>query len=578
MSNKHQWIDDALEEIRPRCANYYRQLAVLSSEIGETELESSINDLLQRLEDPFMFVIVGEVKAGKSSFINALLETKEEICAVSPAPMTDTIQQIIYGEEEKEEVINEFLKRVYLPIPTLQQVAIVDTPGTNTIISHHQEITERFIPAADLVIFVFEAKNPYRQSAWEFFDYIHESWKRKILFILQQKDLLSEEDLNININGVKEHAKKKGIDKPIVFAVSAKDELEGRSEISGFAPVRKYIQEHVTGKQAGVLKLTNILNTGLQLTDRIDQIIGLRKEQYQADLAFREDISRTLDEETALSSKNVTQIIDALTGQFVEVTKSIEEELSDGLGIMTVLGRSFKSIFSKGQSVTSWLEQLNNRLQSELETKLRDKLHQGIFDLSERIQQMSRVVDLKINNSQTILKPDEGIFTDIAESRSQLLEELRTTFKDFLERPESFSDESIEKSGSKLAPQVATGTGMAIIGAMLTALTHGVVFDVTGGVLTAVGILFAGISIGWQKRKIISKYRKEINKGKQRLVKQLDETLNDYIEKIRERIERNFSDFDRHLDHEKKEIDRLHLQSKNARDLINGEIKNLKRL
>ncbi|MBK7009342.1 MAG: dynamin family protein [Saprospiraceae bacterium] len=34
------------------------------------------------------------------------------------------------------------------------------TPGTNTIVAHHQEITEKFIPYSDLIVFVFEAKNP----------------------------------------------------------------------------------------------------------------------------------------------------------------------------------------------------------------------------------------------------------------------------------------------------------------------------------------------------------------------------------------------------------------------------------
>src|SRR5690625_6194695 len=80
------------------------------------------------------------------------------------------IQQIKYGKNHDEITINPFLKQIYFPDPILKEISIVDTPGTNTIIEHHQEITERFIPVADLVVFVFEAKNPYRQSAWDFLD------------------------------------------------------------------------------------------------------------------------------------------------------------------------------------------------------------------------------------------------------------------------------------------------------------------------------------------------------------------------------------------------------------------------
>ena len=107
----------------------------------------------------------------------------------------------------------------------LKDIAIVDTPGTNTIIDHHQEITENFIPTSDLIVFVFEAKNPYRESSWKFFDFIKEEWHKKVIFILQQKDLLNEDDLQTNINGVREQASRKGmIDAPI-FAVSALQEL-----------------------------------------------------------------------------------------------------------------------------------------------------------------------------------------------------------------------------------------------------------------------------------------------------------------------------------------------------------------
>ncbi|MEZ4986392.1 MAG: dynamin family protein [Saprospiraceae bacterium] len=78
------------------------------------------------------------------------------------------------------------LKRSCYLWKILRDIAIVDTPGT-TIVEHHQEITERFVPASDLIVFVFEAKNPYRQSARTFFDFIQDEWRKKVIFVLQQK-------------------------------------------------------------------------------------------------------------------------------------------------------------------------------------------------------------------------------------------------------------------------------------------------------------------------------------------------------------------------------------------------------
>ncbi|HUR32144.1 MAG TPA: dynamin family protein, partial [Saprospiraceae bacterium] len=177
-------IDQKIQEQKHELKQVLQKLQQFTSRINHPDTGRILADLRDRIEEPFMFVIVGEVKSGKSSFINALLGDPD-LCAVAPSPMTDSIQQIIYGEQFKIEEVSPFLKRIYRPDEILRDIAIVDTPGTNTIIKHHQEITERFIPGADLIIFVFEAKNPYRQSAWDFFDYMHEEWHKKIVFILQ---------------------------------------------------------------------------------------------------------------------------------------------------------------------------------------------------------------------------------------------------------------------------------------------------------------------------------------------------------------------------------------------------------
>ena len=256
------------------------KLLDITREIGHEKLELTLVELRDQLEAPFTFVIVGEVKAGKSSFINALLDTDKEICKVAPMPMTDTIQQILYGGTERIEEINPYLKKIYQPVEILKEIAIVDTPGTNTIVAHHQEITERFIPYSDLIVFVFEAKNPYRQSSWEFFDYINAEWHRKIVFVLQQKDLLPEADLKINFDGVVEHAKKKGISDPKVFAVSAKLEQADFHDISGFKEIRSYIENNITGGKAPELKFQNNVHTLLTISAKLDDSMKNRIFHY----------------------------------------------------------------------------------------------------------------------------------------------------------------------------------------------------------------------------------------------------------------------------------------------------------
>lgn len=550
-------INKNLQTYRAQADEIIKDLHELAIRIGNEELAQTISDLRNRIHEPFMFVIVGEVKSGKSSFINALLDTGKEVAKVAPQPMTDTIQQIIYGEEEEVAVINPYLKKVMLPVEILREIAIVDTPGTNTIVEHHQEITESFIPASDLIVFVFEAKNPYRQSAWQFFDFIHADWRKKVIFVLQQKDLMPAEDLEINFKGVQEYAEKKGVTEPKVFAVSAKQELEGKKEESGFGAVRQYINENITGGKAPFLKLQNNIETSLNIHERIGKGLELRKAQYKADVEFRQDIHDTLEKQKAKSLKQVDVLVENLLAGYDRITRQKEDELSAGLSFFSLLRRTFASIFSKKASAKDWLENLAKELEAGLNEELKAKLNSGVADLADSIQQMAKIIDLKIRSSKTILRDDHELFSDIAERRNNVLRELQEQFSRFVSRTENFTDESLFPDKSTISPTVATGSGLAVVGLVLAAVAQGMVFDITGGILTAIGLLFAGISSTVKRRKILEGFKTEVAKGRARLEEDISSNLKAYIGNLKERIEGNFVKFDVLLEKEEGQIARL---------------------
>jgi small GTP-binding protein len=543
-------INQQLTVHRAHLDELVKSLHELTIEIDHKELAATVSDLRNRIHDPFMFVIVGEVKAGKSSFVNALLESKREITKVAPQPMTDTIQQIVYGETEEVIEINPFLKRILVPVEILKEIAIVDTPGTNTIIEHHQEITESFIPASDLIVFVFEAKNPYRQSAWDFFNYIHEDWRKKIIFVLQQKDLLPENDLEINVNGVIEHAVKKGIAEPVVFAVSAKQELEDHKEISGFSEVRKYIHENITGGKAPALKLMNTVETSQNINERIAEGLRLRSRQLEADILFRQDIKETLDDQEVKSNKQVDVLVENLIATYDLITGKKEKELSSGLSFFPLLRRSFASMFSKKASAKEWLESLAEDLEKDMQGQLSHKLSEGVIDLADSIQQMAKIIDLKIRNSETLLKNDHEVFSAIAEKRSNVLRDLQEAFTKFINETENFTDEALFPDKQTLSPNLAAGSGVAAIGVILMAVTNGMVFDITGGVLTTIGLIFAGVSTSIKRKKILESFSLEVDKGRTRINEEVTDKLKTYIAHLKERIDSNFTKFDELIEKE----------------------------
>ncbi|MBK7466548.1 MAG: dynamin family protein [Saprospiraceae bacterium] len=534
-----------------------KEIHELTQDIQHKELSQTVSDLRNRIHDPFMFVICGEVKVGKSSFINALLESKTEICKVAPSPMTDTIQLIVYGPEYQMTALSPVLKRISYPEDILKEIAIVDTPGTNTIIAHHQEITENFVPTSDLVIFVFEAKNPYRQSAWDFFNFIKTDWQKKVIFVLQQKDLIDPADLQINIRGLEQYAKEKGISNPLIFPVSAKMDLEGKKVDSGFLPLREFIAKNITGGKASLYKMINNIKTSETVVDKIESGILIRKDQFAYDMEFRNDITKTLSDQEKISNNNINMLVENLLASYDTVTNSKRKTLEDGLGFFNVLKRGIGGIFNKGQSLQTWLKEFTADFESSLNTSMKDKLQNGLKDISDSIQQMGQIVSLKIQNSKTILKNDHEVFSAIAEKRSSVMNELHDTFQEFLKNTENYYSKDLVTENNKLAPNVATGTGIAIVGAMLTALTHGAVFDITGGILTTVGLLFAGITLGFNKRKIINQFDAELLQGRAKLGDELRNRLNSYVGDIKLKINYNFKKLDDHLEKEKDQIQML---------------------
>lgn len=543
-------LDSELQPLQIQLGEAVKQQHQLATEVQDESLGLIVSELRETLSEPFLFVIVGEVKAGKSSFINALLATGEEVVAVAPDPCTDTIQQVLYGDTAQTIEVNPYLKKIYQPVDILKQISVVDTPGTNTISDHHQEITERFVPRSDLIVFVFEAKNPYRQSAWEFFDFIHEEWRKKIIFVLQQADLMSPEDLAINVEGVRKQAVKKGLTTPQVFAVSAKLEQEGQPEISGFRELNKYIREHITGKNAYKLKLQSSLETASTIQDRIKGKIGLMETQLKKDRDFRADIMHTLRDQEERSNRQVDTLIDSLLAEYDRVTTKAYRDLNQGLNVVKLTGRSFRSMFNKQESPKVWLEGLAKTLESDLSKGFQQKLQEGIEEIADSISQMAKIINLKIQNNQAVLRGGDDIFGEISDRRRAVLRDLQDDFQKFMHRTENFVGEELFPQASSFSPNIAAGGGIAVIGAVLAAVTQMTVLDVTGGILSAVGLLFAGGTIVLKRGRILRGFDQEIKESREELQHELDTKLKAYVAHIRQKIDQNFTEFDAVLEAE----------------------------
>lgn len=153
---------------------------------------------------------------------------------------------------------------------------------------------------------------------------------------------MSENDLLVNINGLRQFAIQKGIEEPMIFPVSAKMELEGQTESSGFNGLRNFIKENITGGKAAFLKLLNNIDNCNNISQKLQSGIQLRKDQYDYDVEFRDDISKTLKEHERISFNNVNLLIENLVAAYQTSSSSYRKELENGLGFLNVIKRNHR--------------------------------------------------------------------------------------------------------------------------------------------------------------------------------------------------------------------------------------------
>ncbi len=171
----------------------------------EKRLANFTSHEMQIRENAFSVVVIGEMKHGKSTLLNALLRkpafpkaVEEATATVSYLKHNDTAEKpewrnkavVFFMDETREPVVVEHTElkdyttclgeklnvaeevkevHIYSDSPFVEdRVSVVDTPGTNTTVSRHNEITETQIERSNAAIFLFKANAAGKKSDFEF--------------------------------------------------------------------------------------------------------------------------------------------------------------------------------------------------------------------------------------------------------------------------------------------------------------------------------------------------------------------------------------------------------------------------
>lgn len=255
----------------------------------------------------FCIVVAGEFNAGKSTLINALLGQK--LLETGALPTTDTITILSHPDQFDDTGANVpnnpnpnlLLHTVDLPL--LQDLTLVDTPGTNAAVANHTATTIRLLPAADLILFCTSADRPFSDSERALLKEVAEKYRKSVVVVINKMDVLDQSggdhgstEKQRVVEFVTDHASTWLGAQPVVIPVSSRDalaaKLTGRASAdsavwrrSNFRELQEFLQTNLTTETKIRTKLSNPVNTATALVQQCLDQLQQEQEALETDLA-----------------------------------------------------------------------------------------------------------------------------------------------------------------------------------------------------------------------------------------------------------------------------------------------------
>ena len=334
-----------------------------------------IADTRSRIDDLFLIVICGEFNAGKSTLINALIGADLLQSGVLPTTVKICVLRHLQNSnndaaggvwKRADNMLLDDVDEMEIPLTWMKHIAIIDTPGTNAIVAKHEQLTQKIIPRADLVLFVTSAERPMSESESTVLSRISQ-WGKKVVMIVNKMDILQEaKEQDQVLDFVAQHsAKLLGTTKVIpVFGVSGRLALTAKLlnpkgdpglgtganswEQSKFSALETYLT-NVLGQKALIQsKLENplgvadrvigetlaslehrvgVLEADLRVLEMIDDNMGVFKKDIERDvLYYRQHVKLLVSQITERCEQFVQENVSIFKPTLLLDTKQFQQE------------------------------------------------------------------------------------------------------------------------------------------------------------------------------------------------------------------------------------------------------------
>lgn len=463
------------------------------------EDQETLASSIQQLEEIFLLVVVGEFNAGKSAFINALLGGKHLKEGVTPT--TTQINLLHYGETADRQTVNQNLHVLTLPAPLLQEISIVDTPGTNAVIREHEQITSEFVPRSDLVLFVTSSDRPFTESENTFLRRIRD-WGKKVVIVINKIDILqSDEDVQQVIQFVADNARALLGVHPEIFPVSARLALRAKTgdpsvwNESQFEPLEQYIHNTLDEKSRIQLKLLNPLGVGRHLVQSYLHLTEDRLALLKDDFSMLEDVEAQL----AIFHEDMLRDFNYRMSDIENILFEMEQRGDDFFEDTFRIAR-FLDLFNKSRIQQDFEYRVVSDAPQHIERKVNELIDWLVESNLRQWQAVNEhIAERRRQHQDRIVGDNIGTFSYDRERLMDAVGQEARTVIDTFDRTEE-SREIAEGAQEAVAASAALEVGAVGLGTLITVLASTAAADVTG-ILLASLIAALGLFVIPTKRR-----------------------------------------------------------------------------
>lgn len=514
---------------------------------------------IQQLDELFLLVVVGEFNAGKSAFINALVG--EKILKEGVTPTTTRVNILRYGEDKASFQDAENVLYLTSPAPFLQEISIVDTPGTNAIIREHEEITSRFIPRSDLVLFITSADRPFTESERLFLKEIRE-WKKKVVVVINKIDLLqSSEELEEINQFINTHIKTLLNFNPEIFPLSARQaylakEGEGQLwETSRFQYLEDYLFQTLNETSRLKLKLLNPLGVAKNLTAGYQEHYEHQLKVLEEDFALLQDVENQLDLYHQDMLESFQLRLSAIDGLLVEMENRGLKYFEEHLRLVRIF-----DLLNKDRIQNAFEEQVIGDVPQQIEKRI-TRIIDWIVDAN--LRQWQAITDHLANSRQQhqgrIMDEVTGYNYDRERYINSILQGAQKVIASYDQDQEAYR--IADQAQKAVAATAAIEAGAIGLGTIVSILATTAAADVTGILIASMMAALGFIIIPNRRRKAKQEMRQKIGEMREQLTTSLETHFRNEIDHSLQDIKDTFAPYSRFVrterEHNLKTLDQV---------------------